>query len=112
MEQQVRIALKSTSCGRREKTNNEEIFCSCTTTVKAAATPEENPKKIPYTRREITNEDLFSYFRFLQNVQVTVPEENRNRVLGVPNQGRNSKNIPVSSKSATQPNATQRRVSS
>jgi hypothetical protein len=28
MEQQVRIALEFTSCGRREKTNNEEIFCS------------------------------------------------------------------------------------
>jgi hypothetical protein len=62
MEQQVRRALKSTSCGRREKTNNEEIFCSCTTTVKAASTAEENPKKFPYTRREITNEDLFIYF--------------------------------------------------
>jgi hypothetical protein len=28
-----------------------------------------------------------------------VPEENRNRVLGVPNQGRNSKNIPAASRS-------------
>jgi hypothetical protein len=53
MEQQVRIALKSTSCGRREKTNNEEIFCSCTTTVKAAANARRESKKIPlHTQRD------------------------------------------------------------
>jgi hypothetical protein len=54
MEQQVRIGLKSTSCGRREKTNNEEIFCSCTTTdSQSCSNARRESKKIPlHTQRD------------------------------------------------------------
>jgi hypothetical protein len=53
MEQQVRIALESTSCGRREKTNNEEIFfVPAQQQSKLQQRQKRIPKKLPYTHAE------------------------------------------------------------